>query len=223
MTTSRLPLDAGTPSYGCHDVARRSQETNGYGRRKEDRARTLLFVVSLLVIGLLAFGGGYSLGRGDRVTANPTPTAGPSPASPSESPGPSASPGPEDAVLGDGRYFVAASRVLDGPPLALRFDLAYLLTGSAAAQAAADHGEVLESDFYIVNDNPLLRELPVSPLVRVRYIPEAACCDLRDGLFVPWAAAVNETLQTDYAGKDAWWLITVRDGQIVRIEEQYLP
>jgi hypothetical protein len=136
---------------------------------------------------------------------------------------PTTIPDPDPDVLTDGRYFVLASRVLDGPPTTLEFDLAYLLTGAQAEQAAADHGDVLETDYYIVNDSPLLRQLPVSALVQVRYVPAGTCCAIQEGLFDPWAGAVNEELQTDYAGKDAYWQLTVRGGEIIRIAEQFFP
>jgi hypothetical protein len=189
-------------------------------RRADDGTRVVLFAIALVVVGFLAFGGGYLLGdSGEKATPDPSPFA-----TPTESPSPSPTPSPVPGdVLIDGRYFVRPSRVLDGPPVALEFDLAYLLTGREATQAAAEHGVTLEADYFIVNDDPLLRRIPVSPLVRVRYIPTGVCCDLQDGLFDPWAASVNEELQTDYAGKDAYWWINVSAGQIVRIEEQYLP
>jgi hypothetical protein len=184
-----------------------------------------MFAIALLVVAFLAFGGGYLLGsRGEDEPAapsSPIPTAAttslsPSPISPSPSPEP-------DEVLTDGAYFIDATRVLDGPPVTLEFDLAYYLTGSDAEQAAADHGAVLDTDYFIVNDNPMLRQLPVSPTVQVRYVPEGVCCDLQPGLFDPWAAAVNAELQTDYAGSEAYWWIRVGDGEIVLIEEQFLP
>jgi hypothetical protein len=193
-------------------------------RRADDGTQIVLFVIGMLVVGFLAFGAGYLVGNGNEgaapspsVVQNPSPTGSPSPVPT----GPTASPEPE--VLTDGRYFVAPTRGLEGPPTTMEFDQAYFLTGADAEQAAADHGDVLAADYYIVNDNPLLRELPVSPLVVVRYVPAGLCCDLQSGLFDPWAAAVNEELQTDYAGKDAYWWITVRSGEIVRIAQQYLP
>jgi hypothetical protein len=136
------------------------------------------------------------------------------------------SPSPKPASLEDGRHFVFAKEVADrsgGPQL--RFDLAYFLTGDEATQAAKDHGDEYPppNDYYIVNDNPKLRWLPVSASVKVKYIPNEMCCDLAAGNFDAWAEAVNETSQTDYAGKLAPWWITVSDGQIAKIEQQYLP
>lgn len=49
----------------------------------------------------------------------------------------------------------------------LTFDRATLLTGAAAASAAKAHGQTVEDDYFIVNDNPLIRTFPVSPSVVV--------------------------------------------------------
>lgn len=189
----------------------------------------MVFAIGILVTGFLGFGAGYLVGSGDggtraAPTLSPTISAAPtSAATAPQAPTGSPSAGPDSALLIDGRYFVEASEVLDGPPATLAFDLAYFLRGREAAQAAADHGDVLETDYYIVNDDPLLRRLPVSPLVQVTYVSEGACCSLQPGRFEPWAAAVNDEIPNDYAGKDAVWWITVSGGEIVRIEEQFLP
>jgi hypothetical protein len=116
--------------------------------------------------------------------------------------------------------------VLDGAPRALVFDLAYFLTGDEAVQAAIDHGAEVPppNDYFIVNDDPGLRRVPVSPAVVVRYIPTSTGgSDPQPGAFDPWAAAVNQEIQSDYAGREGWWWITVQGGQVVRIEQQYLP
>jgi hypothetical protein len=144
----------------------------------------------------------------------------------SPTPDDTGSPSPEPASLEDGRHFVFAVKAEDkSGDSQLRFDLAYFLTGDEATQAAKDHGDEYPppNDYYIVNDNPKLRWLPVSDSVKVKYIPNELCCDLVSGNFDAWAEAVNETNQTDYAGKNAPWWITVSGGQIVKIEQQYLP
>lgn len=157
--------------------------------------------------------------------AGPAPTA--APVQPTESSEPSPEPVGEPAAdLPDGRYFVSPVDVTDGAPRELVFDLAYLLEGDEARQAAIDHGAAIPvpNDYFIVNDNAQLRQAPVSPTVVVRYLPvSAGTSQLQSGLFDPWAAAVNDELQTDYAGGDAWWWITLRLGQIERIEQQFLP
>ncbi|HEV8564808.1 MAG TPA: hypothetical protein VGR41_07820 [Actinomycetota bacterium] len=187
------------------------------------RIRTLSLV--LVVVGLLGTGcnNSSSVASGGSSTTDASPTD--TNTSPSPDDTDSSSPEP-DASLEDGRHFVLAVEVAEkggGPQL--RFDLAYFLTGDEATQAAKDHGDEYPppNDYYIVNDNPKLRWLPVSASVKVKYIPNELCCDLVSGNFDAWTEAVNETNQTDYAGKNVPWWITVSGGQVVKIEQQYLP
>jgi hypothetical protein len=57
--------------------------------------------------------------------------------------------------------------VVAGPVTKLTFDRATLLTGKAAAAAAKAHGQQVDDDYFIVNDNPLIRTFPLSPSVVV--------------------------------------------------------
>ncbi len=45
---------------------------------------------------------------------------------------------------------------------------------------------------------------------------------LTAGNFPAFAEAVNGTTQTDYFVQAPWWIV-VREGEIHRIEQQYLP
>jgi hypothetical protein len=179
--------------------------------------------VALAVVGLL----GTACNNSSSVASGGSSTTGASPTDTATSPTDTGSPSTEpDAPLEDGRHFVLAVKAEDkAGDSQLRFDLAYFLTGDEATQAAKDHGDEYPppNDYYIVNDNPKLRWLPVSASVKVKYIPNEMCCDLVSGNFDAWAEAVNETTMTDYAGKNAPWWITVSGGQIVKIEQQYLP
>jgi hypothetical protein len=144
--------------------------------------------------------------------------------SPTASASPSASPSP---AVTDGQYFVKTHDVEGGgnQPLVLSYDLAYFYTGDQAARVAEQHGDPPpESGYYIVNDNPRLRSVPVAADATVLYIPETVCCDLVHGRLDTWAVSVNGTAQTDYPDPDvAWWWITVSSGEITSIEQQYLP
>ena len=201
--------------HGAHEAPR-----NGRGRR-------IAIVVALVVVVAAAFAGGYMLATGD----DPEPAASPSPSpstTSSPEPSPSASTSPTitsqpspDPVLEDGRHFVFARSARDDPAT-LRFDLAEFLTDQEAQDAAEDRGDEAANGYYIVNDNPRLRTLPVAETVRVRYISTSACCDLVEGTWDQFAEAVNGTAQTDLDASAPWW-VTVRGGQIVRIEQQYLP
>ena len=202
--------------HGAHEPA---------GRR---RSRLVALVVGATVLLAVAFGGGYLLAGGDDEAstpssspASPTPSTDPT-ASDQVTPSTSASPSPSpEPVLVDGRHFVFA-RSAKASPASMRFDLAEFLTDEAAQEAAEEHGDEAVNGYYIVNDNPRLRSLPVAADVRVRYIPVSACCDLVPGTWEQFVEAVNATAQTDLDASAPWW-ITVRDEQIVRIEQQYLP
>jgi hypothetical protein len=125
----------------------------------------------------------------------------------------------------DGRHFVLAERV--EPDDVLVADLGYFFMGDEANEAAAEHGveTPVPNDYYIVNDNPKLRRVPIFADATVRYIPTESCCDLQPWDVRTWIDAVNDDVQTDMMGEMdyTWWWITVRDGQVVAIEQQYVP
>ena len=198
----------------------------------------MITAVVLLLAG--SFGAGYVLARsrgtpeasgtpsqtgppGSSVTASPRSSA-------TRTASPSAEPGTQ---LPDGRYFVYAKKVAgDGTAggsgrLKLTFDLAYLLGGPAANEAAAAHGveTPVPNDYFIVNDNPLLRTYPISPDVSVKYIPTdtADQVKLHPGTIDAWANAVNGTAMTDYRNGDAGWWIVIQGGEITSIKQQYFP
>ena len=212
-----------------------------HARPGGNRRRTTAIVV-LVAIALAAFGGGYVLARGDgdgdpqasgaSAASSPsrTHTAKPSvSASPTATPTPTPTPTIAPDTLPDGRSFVYAKAVDDsGDPTTFTFDLAEFLTDQAAADAAAAHGDESPppNGYYIVNDNPRLRTMPLSPSVQIRYYPTsgAACCHLQPGTLGGFAAAVNGTAMTDYPDMSysPWWIVA-QDGVIVRISQQYLP
>jgi len=212
---------------------------NGHGRpgaaRQVRRNRTIAIVVVLALV-LGAFGIGYVLasGGGDVAPSSASapasssdgPTASPEPSeSPSEEASESVSAAPAGDVLPDERYFVYAKAVSEGAVgPELTFDLAYYLTDEAAQEAAAEHNEEVTDGYYIVNDNPKLRTMALSPDATVRYVPEGTCCKPKAGNLDAWSAAVNGTAQTDYPNMEAtgWW-IGVEGGEIVRITQQWVP
>ncbi len=162
-------------------------------------------------------------------TASPTspatsePTESESP-EPTQSESPSATSAPE---LEDGRHF-GFIRSVDVPAQTMRFDLAYFLMGDEANQAAAEHGDEVPvpNDYYIVNDNPKLRTLAVSPDVEVWVIDWADCCDLVSGEVQPFMdafATKHHAWDALYSGSEAPYWVTVQDGRVVKIEVQYLP
>jgi hypothetical protein len=149
--------------------------------------------------------------------------------SPSTEPSPSfdPSPEPETPTLQDGRHF-GYIKSIDMGSRKLEFDLAYFLIGDEANQAAAEHGDEtpVPNDYYIVNDNPLLRTIKVPRDVSVLVIDWGNCCKLVPGEIQPFADAFSSQdhkFDEKYQGADSQYWITVQNGVVVRIQEQYLP
>jgi hypothetical protein len=133
------------------------------------------------------------------------------------------------AELEDGEHFGFVEEV-DPTDGTLVFDLAYFLTGEAANEAAAEHGDEVPvpNDYYIVNDNDLLRTLTLADHLELSLLDWNHCCDERfDGDLDSFARAIDEgTFEAGgfvYNGTLSPYWLTVEDGEIVRIEEQYLP
>jgi hypothetical protein len=165
----------------------------------------------------------------------PTPTPAPSPVQ-TPAPGtPTSEPaGPAFATdLEDGRYIAFATRVDQHTNAdSLRFDLAIYLTGDEANQYAADHGmEVpVPNDNIIVNENPRLRLMPLADDVEIDVIAYGDCgpeCGPNETLTVDEFGnliGLDEPLADGvHVGRSAPYWLTIRNGTIVKIEEQYQP
>jgi hypothetical protein len=155
-----------------------------------------------------------------------TPTSTPTSPVPSTEAPSSPSPSPLD-VLEDGRHFGYIVSI-DVPTRTIVFDLAYFLTGEEANEAAAEHGDEtpVPNDYYIVNDNPHLRTLAVAPDVEIRVIDWGHCCEPVEGELQPFGdafATEHHRWDAMYQGAESQYWLTVEDGVVVRIEEQYLP
>jgi hypothetical protein len=150
---------------------------------------------------------------------------------------PIGTPLPEEGQLEDGRHF-GFIRAVHPTDRTIEFDLAYWLTGDEAdaayQEATGDTGPV-PNDVFVVNDNPRLRELALSPDLRLVLLDWTECCDtFFEGDLSVFAQAVEE--QSDvfvddvirgkddviYRGLSQWW-ITIENGLVTRIEEQYAP
>jgi hypothetical protein len=140
------------------------------------------------------------------------------------------SPSPVYTALEDGRHF-GYVRSVDPAARTIEFDLAYFLSGKEAdrayQEATGDTGHV-PNDHFVVNDNPLLRTLTLAPDARLRLLDWNHCCEtFFDGDLSLFAQAIQQ--QTDvtdgdliYRGQSQWW-ITVENGLVTQIEEQYSP
>jgi hypothetical protein len=129
-------------------------------------------------------------------------------------------------ALADGRH-AAFLTGLDVRTRTLTFDKIDFLTGEAAKKAylKANPGETdgPPNDYMIVNNNPLVRTLPIADAATITIV------DLTSGSLKSKAttlAALPAYFASDKGGKHLWhdpfWL-TVKRGQVTRIEEQYLP
>ena len=150
-------------------------------------------------------------------TAAPTTgsTATTAPAGPTEEPtelGDSDDTGRSE--LEDGRHFGFWSTFEIGDTIAYgEFDLASFLTGAEAEAAAAERGEEVNNDYFIVNDNPRLRTL-IAQGDTVVLVLEGGTPDLRRSNVADFAVERSE--------ESGFW-VTIEDGIVTEIEQQFVP
>ena len=134
------------------------------------------------------------------------------------------------AELEDGRHFGWIAEV--DPGGSLMFDLAYFYTGEEANEVAAERGDEtpVPNDYYIVNDNPKLRDLAVAADATISVFDWNHCCDERVTVDLPTFAEVMSNpdgfVENDgrlYYGQASPYWVTMEDGTVTEIEEQYLP
>jgi hypothetical protein len=214
--------------------------TNGMAPSGARDRRTSLIVALVIALALLVFLAGYLLGRGADNAAAPSvapPSASaPVPTASTPTPSPTTDPTPSPSTtepagdqLPDDTYFVQLSGLEggeEGPPVVV-YDLAYFLTGEQANQEAAARGmeTPVPNGYFIVNDNPKLRRTPLSDSFSVKYIPEGSGTSTPEkahqAQFLGW---LGGSVQTDFPPADtSWWWITIANGQITTIKQQYLP
>jgi hypothetical protein len=141
---------------------------------------------------------------------------------------------PSSPPLADGRHFGYVRGVdADAEPPTIRFDRAEFLTGDAADAAAVEAGaieagEEVPNDYFIRNGDESTVEVAVADEVEVTAVRCPTSC--REGVageFEGFAAAFDEggekSLMDDYRGARSQYRIVVRGGEVVRIDEQYLP
>jgi hypothetical protein len=128
----------------------------------------------------------------------------------------------------DGRFFCyMESAKWEGSQPELTVDYAQMLTGAEAAAAATAAGDESPppNDYYIVNQNPKLRTFPAdgSMTVRMTSSAEGTRPEGYDMPFAQWYDAFSGMSGSFPAIRDVPYWITVENGIIVGIEEQYLP
>jgi hypothetical protein len=173
---------------------------------------------------------GATVETGATASTGATAPTGSTATGPTAPTGPTGETGTPPAELEDGEHFGWVEEV-DASGGTLVLDLAYFLTGEAANETAAERGDEVPvpNDYYIVNDNPRLRTLTLADDVELSLLDWNDCCDERfDGDLDPFAQAIAEGEQVEAGGHvyngtfSPYWL-TVENGEVVRIEEQYLP
>jgi len=116
------------------------------------------------------------------------------------------------------------------PPAVSRYivtaDYAQFLTGEAAAKAATKAGEESPppNDYYIVNANKRLRSLRVATKATVTAINAAGASPESPvrWTFTQFVSKFGSASSEDAIRTVPYWL-SIRNGVIVKIEEQYLP
>ncbi|MBS1564175.1 MAG: hypothetical protein JST39_07285 [Bacteroidetes bacterium] len=109
-------------------------------------------------------------------------------------------------------YVKAVSYKEDGIPY-IDADYIQFLMGDAAIEAAKKKKEEVMDDYYIVNDNPQLRSLPLAGNFTFIAVENSAVKD----------RSAMDYLQTAIQNK--WVLILTLNakGEVVKIKEQFLP
>ena len=185
----------------------------GATSRSSQRVRRLgAALVTLLMAAAVGGCGGSkepSGAGGAATTAAPAPTA----ATPTTS---------EPVVLADGRHPVYLKTVDPDRPT-ITFDLIQFFTGEAATKAAAEDGEESPppNDYYIRNVNSRLRTLPVrsdAPITVNVLAAQSTGSSTKD------VSVTLDELASYFpnSGTAPFW-ITVEQGQVTKIAQQFLP
>lgn len=171
---------------------------------------------------------GSPTGASAPVTGSPTGASESASASGTASASPTSEASP---LIEDGRNFAYIKKVdTTTDPPTITYDLAIFLSGDEANEAAKEHGDEtpVPNDYYVVNDNPRLRTVPLAADARLVLVDWKHCCERTfNGVLSDFARAFEEGVITvdghRYTGNlSSYWLVA-RDGVIVRIEEQYAP
>lgn len=140
----------------------------------------------------------------------------------------SAKPSPMANDVSHQATFITKNGVADGGDPTLTFDYVQWLTGSAATKAAKAHGDTVENDYYVVNDNPKLRTFPVAPSVVIVLHPGNGPQYSRTFTLDEFKSLMAAETAT-YAGRFYSWspettyYVTIKNGKVTRIDHQWVP
>jgi hypothetical protein len=172
--------------------------------------RVLLLSLALVMAGC---------GGGGREKAEPTPTQ--------TSTQPAPKPGPPSAE----RFGYIRSVSTTGPAATLAFDEAEFLTGKEAQKAAESDGVVepgdpVPNDYYIRNRDRTRQTLRIANDAAITAKRCQPCRNGQPGRLDPFLASFAKGRQTfadPYRGTYSQYWLTIRDGEVVAIDEQYVP
>jgi hypothetical protein len=116
-------------------------------------------------------------------------------------------------------------------PATLEFDEAEWLTGEAAQKAAVEDGQLepgqpVANDYYIRNTDKATRVLEVGPDTAVTATRCQLCRGGKPGNVADFLASFSRKGQTyndDYRGAESQYWLTIEDGRVLAIDEQYRP
>jgi hypothetical protein len=120
----------------------------------------------------------------------------------------------QGAALTDGMFFGYIT-ALDAEDLKLTFDAAQLLTGEAAAKAAAEDGGEA-SDFWSRNSSKATRTLPLAE-------DAVVCISSPQDIVTNREVSLPQLNQALGDGEPMAVWIDVRQGTAVRVQQQYFP
>jgi hypothetical protein len=118
-----------------------------------------------------------------------------------------------------------------GPVATLAFDEAQFLTGSDAQKAAAEDGvvppgEPVPNDYYIRNPDKTTRTIRIANDAKITAKRCQPCRNGQPGELGPFLASFMKgrlTYADPYRGKNSLYWLTIEDGEVVAIDEQYVP
>jgi len=107
-----------------------------------------------------------------------------------------------------------------GAPTSVQFDLACWYFGDLAWEVADTYGDTAENDYYVVNQNPTLRTVPVGPGAVVHHI-DAMSLGHDPIPYSDWLLEPEGYLTCPFDFCPLW--LYVNDGEVTEIVEQYVP
>ena len=118
-----------------------------------------------------------------------------------------------------------------GPAATLAFDEAEFLTGDEAQRAAEEDGvvqpgEPVPNDYYIRNPDKTTQTLPIATDAKITARRCSLCRKGQPGDLEDFLASFMKTGQTyadPYRGAKSQYWLTIENGTVVAIDEQYVP